>query len=198
MTRQALDQRDVRLAQAGDRDAAERILARYEPAVLFAARGFYVLGEERADMQQEARRGLWKAVLTYREGRGTTFRTHASLSIRRQMITAVKSTRGQRQGGCDGYGWVQPRSPEWWATHEQAAEGADPAAGIVGQVGAARLLRALGLSTLETAALRGLLRGDSYGEMAATLGRDPKVLDNALTRVRRKAKRVLTHEEATP
>jgi len=89
------DEQLVARAQHGDTAATDALMARYERAALWNAAQFYDHTADREDLAQEARVGLFKAVRDYQPSLGA-FNPFAFLCIRRQIITAVKtSTRGK-------------------------------------------------------------------------------------------------------
>ena len=84
---------DVLVARyrAGDGDALEALLERYRRFVRSKARGYFLVGADFDDIEQEGMIGLYKAVRDFRDDRQASFRAFAELCITRQIITAIKT-----------------------------------------------------------------------------------------------------------
>ena len=82
--------------QAGCQDSLETIIARYRRFARAKARGYFLIGADSDDIEQEGMIGLYKAARDFRPERQASFRAFAELCITRQIITAVKtSTRNK-------------------------------------------------------------------------------------------------------
>lgn len=189
--------RDVLRARAGDQAAFRRLEVELAGLLHWAARQVFAPGLTRDDLYQEGLIGLWKAVRDYRPNANRHgFRSFAKLCIERQIITGAKTaTRGkhgplnhavqldQSDDDDDDHARQRDRRPEL----------ADPGPSAEERIEMRELLSELGavitwdLSELEReAVLRIAVNGDSYESAGAELGVSVKVIDNALTRVRRK------------
>ncbi|GBC93739.1 RNA polymerase sigma-H factor [bacterium HR15] len=177
----------IERAQAGDQEAAEQLLRLYRPLVLGEARHFFLPGSEPEDVQQIGMIGLWKAILRYNPARRTSFPTFARLCIRRQILSALKCATNpsvptvafpepseQRR---DWHEWVYDPTPNLL---EQLME----------QEEIRRLLDILvsQLSPLEARVFALYGEGQTYREIAEQLGCSLKAVDNALARIKRKAR----------
>jgi RNA polymerase sigma factor (sigma-70 family) len=76
-------------AQAGDTQAEQAMLLRYDPLCHRLANRYYAPSLEPADLLQEARLGLLLAVRGYRQGTGAKFITYAHIAIERNVARAV-------------------------------------------------------------------------------------------------------------
>jgi len=190
------DERVVFLGKDGDAEAIEHLLQKYKPVVLRKSRPYFLYGADRDDIIQEGMIGLFKAIRDFRADRDTSFRTFADGCIMWQIITAVKSGSGKKQG------------PHNYASSldERPRDDDDPRVDILSdkevpspeqsliahetnrQLRA--LLRQCSFSQIERAAFTGRSEGKSYQEIAEEQGSNPKSVDNALCRVRRKIERI--------
>ena len=184
----------IALAKQGDPTAYDRIVRRYYGFVRLKASSYFLAGGDSDDLIQEGLVGLYKAVRDYRTDRESSFRNFAELCITRQIITAVKTATRNKHTPLNQYVSfaASPSSaPESEPTLEDVLPGPsvhDP----VNQVISGEELRSLvgclstALSELESRVLSLYLDGRSYEEIAGRLACDPKAVDNALQRVKRK------------
>lgn len=171
-----------RLARdVSDNDAFALLVQRCTPMIRLQASRFRGGRLDAEDLVQEGILGLLSAVQTYREGGQATFRTYASVCIRRRMISAVRRAGIDPSGtdSLDEAGETEPAAQE---------ETSDPAHMLVRREDTKRLysrLRQL-LTPLEYQVLMYHLGAYSYEETAHALNIGEKTVDNALQRVRRK------------
>ncbi|MGI8663147.1 MAG: RNA polymerase sporulation sigma factor SigH [Acidimicrobiales bacterium] len=188
---------DVELAarfQAGDIASLEALLDRYRRFARAKSRGYFLVGGDADDIEQEALIGLYKAVRDFRPEHLASFRAFAELCITRQIITAIKTaTRHKHQplnqyvsiSGVRGGDEPGERSVEVLL---HAHHGSDPADDVVSgeRMSSMRASMAEMLSSLEVDVLRLYVEGKSYQEIGEQLGRHVKSIDNALQRIKRK------------
>jgi len=178
----------------GDTDSLAVLLERYRRFARSRARGYFLIGADSDDIEQEAMIGLYKAARDFRADRQASFRAFAELCITRQVITAVKTaTRRKHQplnqyvsiSGVRGGDDAGERSVEDLLEDHYEP---DPADAIVSmeRMAAMRQSMAEMLSGLEVDVLRLYVEGKSYQEISAHLGRHTKSIDNALQRIKRK------------
>ena len=157
-------------------------------------RGYFLVGGDSDDIEQEALIGLYKAIRDYQVDRQASFRAFAELCITRQIITAIKTATRQKHQPLNQYvsisgvrGSDDPgeRSVEDLLTLHH---GADPADQVLSGERLASLRTSMAelLSGLEVDVLRLYVEGKSYQEIGAQLGRHVKSIDNALQRIKRK------------
>ena len=180
--------------QGGDNDSLDVLLQRYRRFTRAKARGYFLVGADFDDIEQEGMIGLYKAVRDFRPERQATFRAFAELCITRQIITAIKTATRQKHQPLNQYvsisgvrGGDDPseRSVERLLDDHNVA---DPAEEVVcsERMGAMRSSMAKLLSGLEVDVLRLYVEGRSYQEIGEQLGRHVKSIDNALQRIKRK------------
>lgn len=180
--------------QAGDSDALTVLLERYRRFARAKARGYFLIGADNDDIEQEGMIGLYKAARDFRPDRQASFRAFAELCVTRQVITAVKTaTRRKHQplnqyvsisgvrGGDDP---AERNVEEMLHDHYET----DPADEIVSRERMAAMRQSMAdmLSGLEVEVLRLYVEGKTYQEISDHLGRHVKSIDNALQRIKRK------------
>ena len=190
-------------AQAGDQDAFRILIERYRRFARAKGRGYFLVGGDADDIEQEALIGLYKAVRDYLPERQASFRAFAELCITRQIITAIKTATRQKHQPLNQYvsisgvrGGDDPgeRSVEALLDDHNVA---DPADDVISaeRLDAMRDSMARMLSDLEVDVLRLYVEGKSYYEIGEQLGRHVKSIDNALQRIKRKLDLHLQEQE---
>ncbi len=179
-------------------EALEYLYNRYDYLLKAKSRGYYFIGADKADVKQEARIGFYKALRDYKNGRGSSFRTFANLCIRRHLISALKTTNAQKNSilNCsisldkqlgDGDSGLklldlligdQLKEPEALYIFNETQKELERK--IVAQ-----------LSKLECAVFSYYIDGYSYKEIALILEKEPKIIDNALQRAKKKLTKLL-------
>ncbi|WP_047395133.1 sigma-70 family RNA polymerase sigma factor, partial [Cetobacterium sp. ZOR0034] len=91
-----MDERDVILAKNGDSEAMEKVFLKYKSDILRNSRHLFIKGGDIDDLLQEGYIGLIKAIKSYDQSREVCFSTFANLCIKRQIITAVKSSNSNK------------------------------------------------------------------------------------------------------
>ena len=86
----------ITLIQAGDNNALEFIIDKYNDIVNIKASKFFANGIERDDIIQEGLIGLYKATKSYNSEKQNSFKSFANLCIERQLITSIKSANRQK------------------------------------------------------------------------------------------------------
>lgn len=181
-------------AQAGDQLASAELLRRYRRLVRGRARHYFLAGADRDDVTQEGMLGLLKAIRDYDSARQSSFYSFAELCVTRQIISAVKSSTRLKHTPLNGY--VSLSGPvitgeggeQLLSDMVAARDLCDPAELVIAAWYSEAVREGLlaGVSALERDVLRMYADGNSYREIADALGRDPKAVDNALQRVKRK------------
>jgi RNA polymerase sporulation-specific sigma factor len=190
-------------SQQGDSQAQQVLMERYRRLVRAKGRGYFLVGGDADDVQQEAMIGLYKAIRDYRSDRQASFRAFAELCITRQIITAIKSATRQKHQPLNRYVSIAAPRPGEEAGDRMVEDlldtGAlvDPADEVVSRERMAAMQHAMGemLSGLEVDVLQLYVDGRSYQEISDTLGRHVKSVDNALQRIKRKLDQHLQGEE---
>ncbi len=192
----------VMRARNGDGSALDALMRRYTGFVRLKSSSYFLAGGDGEDLVQEGLIGLYKAVRDFKADKETSFRSFAELCVTRQIITAIKTATRFKHAPLNTYVSFShvPAGQDSDAdcTLGDALPGPavdDPATCVISTEELQSLLSCLGsaLSTLESHVLTGYLEGRSYEAIGEALGCDPKTVDNALQRVKRK---VLAHLQA--
>ncbi|MCA1697027.1 MAG: RNA polymerase sporulation sigma factor SigH [Actinobacteria bacterium] len=184
----------VTLFQQGHLEAVELLLERYRRFARAKARGYFLIGADFDDIEQEGMIGLFKAVRDFRPDRESSFRAFAELCVTRQILTAIKTATRQKHQPLNQYVSLSGVRPVDEADDRPLEETLhdiqvmDPAQELVSWECMAELRAAIArmLSDLEVDVLRLYVEGRSYQEIGDLLGRHVKSIDNAIQRIKRK------------
>jgi RNA polymerase sporulation-specific sigma factor len=192
----ASDDELVVRARGGDEAALEHLLIRYKNFARVKARSYFLVGADKEDIVQEGMIGLYKAIRDFKDDKQSSFRAFAELCITRQIITAIKTATRQKHIPLNSYVSLnRPLSQDdggepdrvlvdVLATHTMA----DPVELVISSEEVRQMQTSFGeiLSDLESHVLSLYIEGKSYQEIAASLKRHVKSIDNALQRIKRK------------
>jgi RNA polymerase sporulation-specific sigma factor len=189
--------------QAGDQAALTTLLERYRRFARAKGRGYFLVGGDHDDIEQEALIGLYKAARDFRPEHLSSFRAFAELCISRHIITAIKTATRQKHQPLNQYVSISAsRNTE--EPGERSLEelfsvepDSDPVDKIVADERLGRLRRSMAdrLSGLEVEVLSLYVDGNSYAEISHRLDRHVKSIDNALQRIKRKLDQHLEEED---
>lgn len=172
--------------------ASEDDLARcYLRLVRSCARPFFLTGGDYDDLVQEGMIGLLKAIRQYDATRSNNFEAFAYLCIRRQIVDAL---RRDSRNDVLASALLQPLESEDGQEHLPGAKvQQDPETELLAKESALEIQNALSglLSAFEVSVLRLYLQGYTSSEIAHTLHRAQKSVDNATGRIRRKLAKYL-------
>ena len=182
----------IRDAKNGEPEAFASLFRAYRYRIFSLSRRYFAPGSDRDDLLQEATIGFYKAIRDFRGDRGA-FGAFADLCIRRQIITFVKTSTRQKHAALN------------WAVSLDAPMFDDSEESLIGRIAAVENIIAdldtdiddfLTLlwkrcSGLERGVLSMYSRGYQFDEMAYELGVHWKAIDNAVWRVKVKAKKLL-------
>lgn len=195
------DEQMVAAARNGDDDAVDFLLEKYKGLVRKKARSLYLIGGDKDDLMQEGMIGLYKAIRSYDSEKNVSFYNFASLCITRQLYTVIKASNRQKNIPLNTY--ISLYAPavgsdeengdsffvDGWAEDEQA----NPEDIVIDRENTLSLEQKLNtrLSKMERGVLQLFLSGMVYTEIAKTMGKSPKSIDNALQRIRKKLVRAI-------
>lgn len=180
------------LAQAGDREAEDILIRRYVEMIRGKAHLYFIVGADSEDVIQEGMIGLFKAIHDYYGNREATFKTFAELCINRQILTAVKTaSRRKHQPLNDSVSLSTPVDETGGGTLEESLGGdmaSNPEAVFMENTLSSLLTdeNSTLFSSMERKVLKEYLAGKKYPEIAQSLGKSCKAVDNAMQRIRRK------------
>ena len=179
-------------------DALEFILHKYKNFVRSKARSYFLIGADKEDIVQEGMIGLYKAVRDSDADKKASFRAFAELCVTRQIITAIKTATRQKHKPLNSY--VSLNKPVYDEESERtlvdliaATKITNPEEIIIDKEDYASIEEEITkmLSGLEKRVLGYYLQGQSYQEIAKTMGRHEKSIDNALQRAKGKIDKFL-------
>lgn len=196
------DERLVYLAQQGSDRAFDYLLDKYRVFVRGKSLSYYIAGADRDDIIQEGMIGLFKAVRDFSPSRRVSFKTFADLCVTRQIITAVKNASRQKHAPLNSY--VSLNKSVTNETGDDSTlldiigpgENLNPEEIIINKEKAniLEVKMSQSLSKFELLVVSLYLEGYSYTQIAKTLGKDTKSIDNALQRIKRKFEKLSENE----
>ena len=190
------DEELIELTHQGEEDATEYLLQKYSPLVRKSIRTLYLIGADTEDLLQEGMIGLFKAIRHYESGNhyNASFYTYAKSCIDRQIYTAIKSSNRKKHLPLNYY--ISFYSKENESDTElidnlEAGMDSNPEHIILDQENESSIEDILDehLSKMEKTVLHLYLEGNSYTDIAVTLNKTPKSIDNAIQRVRDKVRK---------
>ena len=190
----ATDEELVELYRSGNPTAIEALLTRYRNFARLKARSYFLAGADKDDIVQEGMIGLYKAIRDFSPDREASFRAFAEICITRQIITAVKTATRQKHLPLNQYVSLnKPLSgeddPDWSLQDViQTEQISDPAELVIShdELRSIKIAFAEILSDFEAEVLHMYVEGKTYHEIAGSLSRHVKSIDNALQRIKRK------------
>ena len=174
--------------------AEEELVRRYSGLVRSCARPLFLVGGDGEDLIQEGMLGLLQAIREYRADREASFRTFAEVCIRSRLSSALRAASRDKHMPLNRSVSLDHPFFDSNSYTSGALILADPEMLIIDRDHVSRLLESTRrqLSEFEAKILGYYLDGLSVKEIAETMGRSPKSVDNAVQRVRRKAARQIS------
>lgn len=185
-------------AKAGDRRAADTLIDRYKTFVRVKTRAYFLVGADRDDIVQEGMIGLFKAIRDYSPDKQASFKYFADICITRQIITAVKTATRQKHSPLNSY--ISLSKPGYEDESERTLiemlslrTSLNPEEIMIDKenlkITEQKIRKSLSKFELEVMEL--YINGKSYTEIAQQLGKEPKSIDNAIQRVKKKIQKNL-------
>ena len=188
----------VALAQSGNDEATDVLVERYKNFVRGKSRTYFLIGADKEDIIQEGMIGLFKAIRDFDVSKQAQFRSFAELCVTRQIITAIKSATRQKHIPLNTY--VSLSRPVYEDESEKtlidlisAEYIMDPEQIFINQesLGITEQRINSSLSCFESSVLELYINGKTYHEIAEILCKEPKSIDNAIQRIKRKIAKCL-------
>ena len=184
------DEELVILAQQGDDKALDYLLSKYFVYVRSKSLSYYIVGADRDDIIQEGMIGLFKAVRDFSSERGVSFKTFADVCVTKNAsrqkhaplnfyVSLNKSVSDDEDDStlADIIGHTGNLNPEEILIKKEKAD-------ILGS----EMNRLL--SQFELLVLSLYLQGNSYSDIGKIIGKNPKSVDNALQRIKKKFEKI--------
>lgn len=184
---QLTDEQLIEHINAGENECMDVLIERYKRHVRNQARPLYLIGGDSDDLIQEGMLGLFKAIRDYRPEKSDSFEAFAALCISRQLYSAIQAAGRLKHAPLNSYVELSPELGE----SARGLKGKSPEELLIDQENIRSLKEEiLKVATpLEQEILSAYLNGQSYTEIAGRLKKDPKSIDNALQRIRRKLRK---------
>lgn len=184
------DEALAKVAKGGDSFAEEFLIRKYIGKVKAKAHFFYIIGGDREDIVQEGMIGIFKAIHNFDESLDVPFTAFMEMCINKQIYTAIEAAGRLKHSPLNTYVSLNDAGKEHQSTLEMipASELDQPEAMAVFN----DLMEELSkegnsiLSKMEIEVWNLYISGHSYLEIADLLDREPKAVDNALQRIRKK------------
>lgn len=188
--------------QAGDHPAMDYLFEKYKHLVRSKAKALFLIGGDKDDLIQEGMIGLYKAIQDYQRNKQSSFFTFADLCISRQIYSAIKASNRKKNIPLNTYISIYTPLPGGNGDNSEKETLVDimyqekylnPEEMVIDKENTSMIEYELvrRLSALERAVLSLYMQDLKYVQIAKVLGREPKVIDNALTRIKTKLNQVL-------
>ncbi len=187
------DENLVLSAQEGNIEAEELLMRKYKETVRTKAKMYYMAGADEEDVVQEGMIGLLKAIRQFDADKEASFGTFAGICITRQIISAIRSAdRHKHKPLNTSVSLSDPLKEENGeitledTLRTNTAE--NPETLLVIKDIAYYILHNGDniLSDFEMEVLNEVLKGYDYDKIARKLGKNPKSIDNAMQRTKKK------------
>ena len=185
------DEQLIGMLREGNDGIMDYILGKYKPLVLRRANAMYLIGGDTDDLIQEGMIGLFKAIRDYRAERESSFFQFAELCITRQLYSAVEASNRKKHAPLNSYvSFYSKTDEEGKSLAETLSTDTmdNPEQLVIAQENLAQFWEEVKrhLSAMEQEVLDEYLAGHNYRQIAEKLGKSPKAIDNALSRIRAK------------
>jgi len=189
---------------SGNADAMDFLMNKYKNLVRSRARTLFLVGADKEDLIQEGMIGLYKAIRDFDAKKNASFRNFAELCINRQMYSAIKGSNTKKNQPLNNYisfdsmeGSEEQESPAEQLLGLNFEKNQNPEKIVIDKESADVLSYTLvgHLSEMERQVLQYYMKDMNYSQIAAALGKEPKAVDNALQRIKKKLSQVLSELE---
>lgn len=178
-------------------------IERHKGLVRIQARSLFLIGGDKEDLLQEGMIGLYKALREFDPAISDNFESFARTIVYQQMCNAIKAYTRKKNQPLNDY--VSFNSPVIGSNNNEASQMllsdvieastiSNPEELMIDKENVSMIEYELGkrLSKLEKSVYDMYTGGMDYRQIAETLGRTPKTIDNALTRIRNKLSAMLS------
>lgn len=196
------DEEIVNRIQEGDQPAVDYLMEKYKYLVRNKAKTLFLIGGDKDDLIQEGMIGLYKAIRDFRTDKDNSFFNFADLCISRQIYSAIKASNRKKNIPLNTY--ISLYSPAY-ADNSDSEEKevlvdiihpkyvSNPEELVIDKENTSMIEYELvrRLSNLEKQVLSLYMEDLKYVQIAEVLDKEPKTIDNALTRIKTKLNLVL-------
>ncbi len=197
-----LDEEIVCRIQNGDQPAIDYLFEKYKFLVRNKAKALYLIGGDKDDLIQEGMIGLYKAIRDYQADKENSFFNFADLCISRQIYSAIKASNRKKNIPLNNY--ISLDTPVYGENNDTEDKEnlvdiilqnniTNPEELVIDKENTSMIEYELvrRLSDLEKQVLGLYMKDLKYVQIAEVLGKEPKTIDNALTRIKIKLNKVL-------
>lgn len=196
------DQEIICRIQNGDQPAVDYLMEKYKYLVRNKAKALYLIGGDKDDLIQEGMIGLYKAIRDYLPNKDSSFFNFADLCVSRQIYSAIKASNRKKNIPLNNY--ISLDTPAYGENNDTDEKESlvdiihqkyvsNPEELVIDKENTSMIEYELvrRLSDLEKQALGLYMQDLKYVQIAEVLGKEPKTIDNALTRIKTKLNQVL-------
>lgn len=191
------DEEVVILINDGDLEALEYLIVKYKALVKSKVYIYYIAGADKDDIIQEGMIGFYKAIKSFDEKKLRSFKSFADMCITNQIITAIKAATRQKHiplNKCISLNKPMYEDSKSCIIDTIESEiSQDPMELFISNENLEFMEKKIDgvLSSLEKKVLNNYLEGKSYQEIGSSLSINPKSIDNAIQRIKRKVQRYI-------
>jgi len=191
------EQELIEKIREGDEKAEKYLYTRYCHVVKRIVSSFFIIGGDNDDLFQEAMIGLVNAVNKYNCNINNNFRYFAELCIRRQIISAVRKSRGYEKNLLNNsislYDYTDSEHKDNFLYKRIGEDSLNPENVIIikEEISFYNEVKTKVLSNFEKAVLAEYEDEKTYEEISIALKKDLKSIDNALQRIKKKINKIM-------
>lgn len=191
MSENIITEEVIAKAQAGNSEAIDLIIKEYKNLIFLNVKNYFLVGADEDDLLQEGAIGLLKAIHAYTKGKAS-FKTFATLCIRRQILTAVRSSNAQKNSALNaasGNNLETENGSEIYPKELYSNKKYNPEEIFLSKEKISDFHKFVesNFSAFEKKVFEYMVKGYSYKEIAEKLDKSPKTIDNSFQRIKRKS-----------
>jgi RNA polymerase sporulation-specific sigma factor len=196
------DEEILKRIKLGDQPAIDYLMEKYKYLVRSKAKALFLIGGDKDDLIQEGMIGLYKAIRDYQAGKDNSFFNFADLCVSRQIYSAIKASNRKKNIPLNTY--ISLYAPAYGDNSDMEEKEnlvdiiyqknvSNPEELVIDKENTSMIEYELvrRLSDLEKQVLGLYMQDLKYIQIAEVLGKEPKTIDNALTRIKTKLNQVL-------
>ncbi len=192
-----MENQTLHLAKQGNEEAINLLFEELKPLVKSIARKYFLINLEQSDLVQEGMIGLFNAIRSYDENSDVNFINYAKICVKRQIQNAlIKNNRLKNQMlntyfSINNQGKILLNTAEEGQIDDETgfyleSKTLSPEESLIfkEKLSEINLGTKKVLSHFEREVLKLYMKGLNYVEIAGILKKEPKSIDNALSRIK--------------
>ena len=196
------DEEIIRRIQEGDKPGIDYLMEKYKNLVRSKAKTLLLISGDKDDLIQEGMIGLYKAIRDYQSDKDSSFFNFADLCVSRQIYSAIKASNRKKNIPLNTY--ISLYAPAYEKDGEEGEKEelvdiifqdkvVNPEELVIDKEKTSMIEYELvrRLSKLERQVLSLYMQDMKYVQIAEVLNKEPKTIDNALTRIKTKLNQIL-------